>query len=150
MLEKKTDYLSLNSPVVEGNTLIGVIDKIEDKKSRVCMITNKSNAISIKLLSQDERSDLQVETKGTLKGLSKLNVFNGEVTLCAKIPCIKKKTNLSRGDLLVTTGKSPYQKLKVGIVSNIVKHGKAYNLEVTPACNNINNLYYVTVLSKTE
>ena len=179
------DIVSIDSPVVQGNALIGIIDKVEKKKSRVLLITDNSNTISIQLLNKrdsneklvnllkqasllaknEDRSPLlncidtirkKYPTKtphnitGEVNGICDLNIFNGDIMLSARLFCDPKSVKLETGDILVTSGLDEIapQGVEVGIIADITEDICSYNLKLLPACDDINKVYFVSVLPK--
>ncbi len=150
--------VSRNSPVVLGNSLVGVIDFVGTRQSRVRLITDSSLAPAVRVLR-----DNTYLAKGELMG-------NGAPFWHARTPILKgagfnydfsdkegKERDLRsdflivKGDLLVTSGLDGVfpKGISVATVSKVfpLKVGSfAYEIEAEPTASEINDMKVVFVL----
>ncbi len=152
-----------NSPVVSEGAVVGVIDFVGGKQSRVRLITDSGLSPSVRAVRATSGEDGYL-AKGELHGSSapfwrsrspvlkgvgfnydypdeegRARELNGDVPL------------LKEGDALLTSGLDGVfpQGLSVGVVSWVapLKPGSyAYDIEVRPAASNLNDLQTVFVL----
>lgn len=124
------DYNLKKYPVIYDNTLIGVIDKVNNNSSVVKLLTNKDSNISVKI--NDE--------VGVLKYVNnKLVVSN-----------ISNYSNIKLGDQIFTSGLGNiHENIYIGEVKNITLDSK--NIEKLIEVNykiNIKDINYVTIMKE--
>ncbi len=163
-----------NSPVLVGNSIIGVIDYLGKKQSRVRLITDSALKPSVRALRR-ENDEVHYLAKGELRGAGKpLFRSNGNLLLGIGFnydfsdekgaardlrtgEISDNKTNhkalplLKVNDLLVTTGMDGVfpPDLNVAKITKIypLKEGDYYyELEAEPACGKLDDLSLVFVL----
>ena len=119
-----------NNPVIYDNTLIGVIDKVNQNSSIVKLITNKNSKISVKI---NEEIGILEYKKGNLI-----------------VSNISNYSNISIGDSIYTSGLGNiHENIYIGEVKNIELDNK--NIEKIITVNhklNIKNIDYITVLKE--
>lgn len=171
---KSKSRVGKNSPVLAGNSVIGVIDYCGKKQSRVKLITDSGLSPSVRAL-REENGESHYLAKGELKGAA-LPLFRSGGNLLSGIgfnydyadekgPARDLRTGepednpeqyktlplLKVNDLLVTTGMDGVfpQGLNVAKITKIhpLKEGDYYyELEAEPACGKLDDLSLVFVL----
>ena len=173
LLEKQV--ISKNSPVVVGKTVVGVVDYVGTKQSRVRLITDSSLNPSVRAVRIDGGSTWYL-AKGELKGSSSPQYrtkssnlsgtgFNYDFSdhegpardLRSGAVIGHQSENypplpiILPGDLLITTGMDGVfpPGLSVATVSEVkmLKEGDYYyDIEALPCCGNLDHLTLVSVL----
>lgn len=167
---KKQPIIAKNSPVVLGTTVVGVIDHVEEKRSRVRLITDPALVPSVRVLR-----DTQLLAKGELRGSIKTQWrqrsgalrgtgFNYDYPdeegpardlrsgdLAQNFGSGIKSPLIETGDLLITTGMDGVfpKGLRVARVSKIhpLKEGDYYyEIEAISCLNNLDDLHLIYVL----
>ncbi len=167
LLEKQV--VAKNSPVVVGEALVGVVEYVGERKSRVRLITDPGLNPSVRALrAQPQKHEDLYLAKGVLYGNSKSLFrlrshhlrgvgFNYDFA-DSEGPARSLKTAregevplLKEGDLLVTTGMDGIfpAGLKVAIVTEVepLREGScSYDIEAKSILSNLEGLNFVTVL----
>lgn len=119
-----------NNPVIYDNTLVGIIDKVDNNTSIVKLVTNNSSKISVKI--NDEIGILEYKN-------GKLQVSN-----------ISNYGNTSIGDSVYTSGLGNiHENIYIGEVSNIELDNKNIEQIITVDYKlNIKDIDYVTILKE--
>lgn len=119
-----------NNPVIYDNTLVGIIDKVDNNTSIVKLVTNNSSKISVKI--NDEIGILEYKN-------GKLQVSN-----------ISNYGNISIGDSVYTSGLGNiHENIYIGEVSNIELDNKNIEQIITVDYKlNIKDIDYVTILKE--
>lgn len=148
------EVIAYHSPVVEGKSVVGVIDYVGEKQSRVRLITDSGLTPSVRaargslLLAKGEVHGSSLPLWRSQKHLLKGTGFNYDFpdqNLPEGIELLKV------GDLLVTTGLDGVfpPNLRVGKVTKLEepKEGDYFwELEAEPSVNQLDELDYVFVL----
>lgn len=121
-----------NNPIIYNNTLIGVIDKINENSSIVKLLTNKDSQISIKI--NNEIGILEYKNNNLI------------------VKNINNYSDISIGDKIYTSGLGKIQEnIFIGTVKNIVSDNK--NIEKIIAVDykiNIKDISFVTILKENK
>jgi len=157
------EVISKNSPVVVGDSLVGVVEYVGNKHSRVRLITDPEVTPSVRALREEGQETLYL-AKGELHGSANViwrrrgRILVGEGfnydyedeygparDLRSDPPILKV------GDLLVTTGMDGVfaKGFKVATVSKIqmLREGDyTYEIEAVPTLKNLDEIATVTVL----
>lgn len=170
----KYNAIGKNSPVLIGNSIIGVIDYVGKKQSRVRLITDSALSPSVRALRR-ENNQVHYLAKGEIRGAGyPLFRSNGNLLFGIgfnydfaddKGPARDLRTGepadpqeklpklplLKVDDLLVTTGMDGVfpPDLQVGTITKIypLKEGDYYyELEALPCCGNLDDISLVFVL----
>ncbi|NGX57130.1 MAG: Cell shape-determining protein MreC [Chlamydiae bacterium] len=155
--------IAKNSPVVVGDSIVGVVELVKEHKSRIRLITDPELTPSVRALREVEGQTLYL-AKGEVHGSANVlwrsrghlligegfnydyeDKYGPERELRSDMPILKA------GDLLVTTGMDGVfpKGLKVGIVTKIqmLREGDYYyEIEAVPTVENVEELSFVTVL----
>lgn len=148
------EVVAYHSPVVEGKSIIGVIDYVGEKQSRVRLITDSGLTPSVRacrgklLLAKGEIHGCSQPLWRSQKHLLKGTGFNYDFpdqTLPEGIELLKE------GDLLVTTGLDGVfpPNLQVGKVTKIAESKEGdyfWELEAHPTASHLDDLDYLFVL----
>ncbi len=124
------DYEFNGNPVIYDNTLIGIIDKVNENSSTVKLITNNNSKISVKI--NDE--------------LGLLEVKNNELI----VSNISNYGNISKGDLIYTSGLGKIREnIYIGKVKDIIIDNKGIEKKIIVDYSiEIKDLKYVTVMKE--
>lgn len=155
--------ISKNSPVVLGDSLVGVVEVVNPRRSLVRLITDPQLTPSVRALRDEEGETLHL-AKGELHGSANVSWRSrGEVLIGEGFnydyedeygpaqDLRAERAILNVGDLLVTTGMDGVfpKGLKVATVSKIqmLREGDYYyQIEATPTAAKLEELNTVTVL----
>lgn len=164
----KRKIITKNSPVLFGKSVVGVVDFVGEKESKVRLITDSSLKPSVRAWRPSTQNSLLQKGEGwylakgivcgsgsalwrsggnRLKGTGFNYDFPDEKGSKSQVPLVEA------GDLLVTTGMDAVfpPNLRVGQVTKVypLKEGAyAYELDARPAIKNMNELHTVFVISK--
>lgn len=160
--------IAKNSPVVLGDSVVGIIDFVGQKQSRVRLITDTALSLSVRifregvLLAKGEITGQSLPLWRSREQVLLGSGFNYDFAdeegpsrdLRTGDPVYEKGPRiplLQKEDLLVTTGMDGVfpPGLKVGLISHIdpLKEGDYYyNLEANPTAGNLQDLSLVFVL----
>ncbi len=152
--------IAKNSPVVSGCALVGIVDYVGNKQSRVRLISDSGLSPAVRALRVSDNAELYL-AKGELHGSSS-PLWRGRSSTLKGIgfnydyadeegSAPKNLPLLKEGDLLVTTGFDGVfpPDLKVGFVKEVKgpkPGGYSYEIEVHPIIDTMSDLEALFVL----
>ncbi len=126
--DKKLD----NNPVIYDNTLVGIISKVNSNSSKVKLLTNKDNKISVKINEE----------------IGLLEYSNNELI----VSNISNYSNINIGDMIYTSGLGNIKEnIFIGIVKDIVNSNKDIEKKIIVDYRiKIKNIDYVTIIKESK
>lgn len=157
--------IAKNSPVVAGGALVGVVDYVGNKQTRVRLITDSGLSPAVRAIrgaGLEESYLAKGELHGSstpfwrsrgvmLKGIGFNYDYPDEEGPARELKSERSVPLLKEGDFLVTSGLDGVfpPGLRVGLISSIAplkEGGYAYEIEARPAANHLNDLQTVFIL----
>lgn len=166
--------IAKDSPVVVGDTIIGVVDEVGAKQARVRLITDSGLVPSVRVLRKLENGEELYLAKGEIHGSTRAlwrshdNLLKGVGFNCdfaddvggsrdlrTGVEIDKKGSSpipiIQKGDLLVTTGMDgvfprDFRVASVTYVYPLKEGDYYYEIDAIPAAGNLNDLSNVFVL----
>jgi len=152
-----------NSPVVVGTSVVGVIEYVGERRSRVRLITDATIVPSVRAIRDNQTFLAKGEIKGVREAFfrSKQAVLQGVGFNCdfedeeGGSHDLRLGNIIKSGDLLITTGMDGVfpPGLRVAVVSKVhplSEGATSYEIDAVPCVRNFDDLTFVAVLPPLE